>query len=217
MGKLNVLCCAYRDWAIHAVDDFADAKSANSPDEMWEMLDAEFFDTIIFIGWSWIIPEDTLNRYRCLCVHPSDLPRYRGGSPIQNQIIDGLQETKVTLFRMTAGLDAGPIIAQEDLNLRGSLDDILYYLTDATRHLLIDANLRDLGRPQDDTQATFCQRRTPEQSEITEKDLITWSSEQLYNKIRALQDPYPNAFIQCADGTKLYITEAKLDDLHSRD
>ena len=54
-------------------------------------------------------------------------------------------------------------------------------------------------------QSTFFKRRTPDQSEITLKDFKTHSAKDLHNKIRALQDPYPNAFIKCADGKKLYL------------
>ncbi|SVE63951.1 uncharacterized protein METZ01_LOCUS516805, partial [marine metagenome] len=55
-------------------------------------------DIILFYGWSWIISETIVNTYKCIMLHPSKLPKYRGGSPIQNQIIDGEIESAVTLF-----------------------------------------------------------------------------------------------------------------------
>ena len=50
--------------------------------------------------------------------------------------------------------------------------------------------------------ATYFERRTEEQSEITLKELKEQSSEYIYNKIRMLQDPYPNAYLKTNDGKK---------------
>ena len=57
-------------------------------------------------------------------LHPSPLPKYRGGSPIQNQIINGEKNSAVTLFKMTRNLDDGDIYKQIPFSLKGSLDDI---------------------------------------------------------------------------------------------
>ena len=60
--------------------------------------------------------------------------------------------------------------------------------------------------------ATYFERRTEEQSEITIKELKEQSAEYIYNKIRMLQDPYPNAFIHAVDGKKIFITKAYIED-----
>ena len=49
-------------------------------------------------------------------------------------------------------------------------------------------------------------------SEIKIDEIKNCTAKELYNKIRSLQDPYPNAFIKCKDGTKLFITHTKLGD-----
>ena len=51
-------------------------------------------------------------------LHPSPLPKYRGGSPIQNQIIRGVVDSMVTIFVMNDKIDAGDIIAQSPFLLR---------------------------------------------------------------------------------------------------
>ena len=51
-------------------------------------------------------------------------------------------------------------------------------------------------------------RRTPKQSEITFEELSRSNAKDIYNKIRALQDPYPNAFLRFKDGSKLYLTKS---------
>ena len=146
-------------------------------------------------------------------LHPSPLPRYRGGSPIQNQIIAGETSSKVSLFVMTDELDAGDLVGQQDLSLAGKLDEIFMRLEEAgvelTQHLL-EHGLQRV--PQNHSEATFCKRRTPGESEITAKELETMPAEYLYNKIRMLANPYPNAFIRTADGKKLMITASHIED-----
>ena len=66
--------------------------------------------------------------------------------------------------------------------------------------------------PQIEKNATYVERRTEEQSEITIKELKEQSAEYIYNKIRMLQDPYPNAFIHAVDGKKIFITKAYIED-----
>ena len=46
---------------------------------------------IFFPDWSWIIPNEIVQKYQCVCFHESNLPKFRGSSPIQNQIIRGIK------------------------------------------------------------------------------------------------------------------------------
>ena len=48
-------------------------------------------------------------------------------------------------------------------------------------------------------------------SEIQIEDFQNCTAKNLHDKIRSLQDPYPNAFIRCKDETKLYLTESKVE------
>jgi len=160
------------------------------------------------------VPSDLLNQYICLMLHPSPLPRYRGGSPLQNQIIAGEKTSMVSLFIMTNELDAGDIVGQKDLDLQGSLADIFSRIEvlgcEMTRNLL-DNGFERL--PQDNSKATFCKRRIPDDSEITFEELRLKPAEYLYNKIRMLASPYPNAYIRTSDGKRLMIDSAYIDDL----
>lgn len=171
---------------------------------------------ILFYGWSWYVPKEIIDNNICICLHPSKLPEYRGGSPIQNQILDGLTESAVTLFKMTEGLDDGPIYDQFKINLNGNLCNIFKEISIKSRAItksLINDYLNNTltFKEQDNSKATFCKRRTKKESEITQEELLTKDSVYLYNKIRSLQDPYPNAYIVCADGKKLYLTEASIE------
>ncbi len=169
-------------------------------------------DLVLFYGWSKIIDDSILNDFICLMLHPSALPKFRGGSPLQNQIINGVKDSKITIFRMNQELDAGDIVAQCDLNLRGSIDEIFYRLEDLGAKLTNDFLENGISyKKQDHTKATYFKRRKPEESELTIDEISNQTSEYLFNKIRMLGDPYPNAFIKTKDGKKILIKLAEIE------
>ena len=70
-------------------------------------------DLMIVVAYGQILPQTILDlpRFGCLNVHTSLLPKYRGAAPIQWAIADGEPETGVTIMKMDAGLDTGPVLA----------------------------------------------------------------------------------------------------------
>ena len=60
-----------------------------------------------------LIKEPLLSDYEILNVHPSLLPRWRGAAPVERAIMAGDAETGVSIMRLTAGLDSGPVCLQE--------------------------------------------------------------------------------------------------------
>src|SRR5271155_2288146 len=70
-------------------------------------------DLIIVVAYGQILPQSILDlpKFGCLNVHTSLLPKYRGASPIQSAILNGETETGVTIMKMDAGLDTGPILS----------------------------------------------------------------------------------------------------------
>ena len=108
----NVLYCGYRSWAHDAFeilkkDGAAKWTLCDHPKKLKKLLSRRKFDFGVLAGWSWLLDRDTLSRCRFFGIHPSDLPDYRGGSPIQNQIIDGIRRTKCTLFEIRVSVDRG--------------------------------------------------------------------------------------------------------------
>jgi methionyl-tRNA formyltransferase len=71
-------------------------------------------ELIVVAAYGQILPPDILDlpQYGCLNVHTSLLPKYRGAAPIQRAIARGDAETGVTIMKMDAGLDTGPMVAQ---------------------------------------------------------------------------------------------------------
>ena len=127
-----------------------------------------------------------------LNVHPSLLPRWRGASPIQAALRAGDGGTGVSIIRLVQAMDAGPILLQELVPIAPEDD----YLTLEPRLAAIGARLllqalRDdpPGLPQDDSQATYCQRIDREDGRID------WSqpAESIWNLVRAYR-AWPQAF-----------------------
>ena len=194
---MNYLFCAHRHWAItlykKLIKKHKNVILLNDPKKLTSEYIKKINPKMIFFpDWSWIIPEEIVKKYQCVCFHESNLPKFRGGSPIQNQIIRGIRKTKTTSFIMNEKLDAGDIILQKDLSLEGSLNEILSRMIDNDYFLInkiIDGKFKK--RKQTGKITTF-KRRKPEESELQTLD---HSKKYLYNFIRMLADPYPNAFI----------------------
>lgn len=76
-------------------------------------------DVLLVIDFGHIIKEPVLTaaKYGCLNIHPSKLPEYRGSAPLQRVLMDGHKNTAVSIFRLDAGMDSGPILAQLELEI----------------------------------------------------------------------------------------------------
>ncbi len=174
-------------------------------DQLTELFDQYRIDIACFFGWSRMVSQSVYERYTCVCLHPSALPKFRGGSPLQHQILAGIIDSQVTIFRIGNGIDAGDIHRQYPLSLEGELSDIFARMTEigisATRALVTDHQNGELTfRPQLELSAyPPLKRRAPEDSELTKERLTRISRDELYNFVRALADPYPNAFMRFTD------------------
>ena len=217
---MRIACVGYREWALNIYDALA-----NNTDHTYLILRSKLQynedvlrdfkpDLILFYGWSWRVAETVLHDYTCLMLHPSPLPKYRGGSPIQNQIIAGEKSSKVSIFIMNNEMDAGDLVGQEDISLEGMLDSIFKQMVDAGVRLTLKIIMFGLiPTPQNHSDATYFKRRNKADSEITAEELIGCTSEYLFNKIRMLANPYPHAYFKTNDGKKLVILDVRIEDL----
>ena len=79
----------------------------------------------IFIPhWSYLIPAEIYDNYNCIVFHMTDLPYGRGGSPLQNLIVRGHTETKISALKVEEELDAGDIYLKRPLSLHGTAEEI---------------------------------------------------------------------------------------------
>ena len=125
---MKYVICAYRNYGIELYDnlkkkfDFTLIRSKK--DLTYNSIQKINPSIIFFPDWSWKVPEKIVKNFKCVCFHEAPLPKFRGGSPLQNQIIRGKIKTKTTAFIMNEEIDAGNIILQKDLSLKGSIQDI---------------------------------------------------------------------------------------------
>jgi|TARA_B100000586_G_scaffold126882_1_gene91656 methionyl-tRNA formyltransferase len=195
---LVYLFCAYRDWALKLFQKlkkkYPDMYLLSSPKKLTiNYLKRKKPEIIFFPDWSWIIPNEIISNYKCICFHESNLPKFRGGSPIQNQIIRGITKTKTTAFIMNEKIDAGDIILQKDLSLEGSIQEIFSRMSENDYSLILKIMNGKYKRRKQSGKPTTYSRRKPKESELKS---LNHSINYLYNFIRMLEDPYPNAFIR---------------------
>ena len=148
---------------------------------------------VFFLHWSHIVPDEIVENYECVCFHMTDVPYGRGGSPLQNLIVRGCKETKVTALRMTKELDAGPVYMKLPLSLEGTAEDI-YINAGYLCAEMIDTIIEQEPEPIEQTgEVVIFERRKPKESEIIKPD----SLEKIYDMIRMLDaEGYPKAFIE---------------------
>lgn len=193
-------------FSLHHVSNVADYENI-------ELLKNANVDVLFIIGWHRIVPQVVLDQAKlCLGLHASLLPKDRGSSPTNWQIIRGDTKGGVTLFHLSPNVDSGPIVASKeyDINFNDNIRTV-YYKTTISSLELFDENWKDIHNlnpkkiPQNETLVTYNERRKPKDG------LIDWSRSSLdcYNWIRALTFPYPGAFTFW-EGKKILIWESKV-------
>ena len=137
---------------------------------------------VFFPHWNKKVSKKIIDNFYCICFHETDLPYGRGGSPIQNLIIRNKKKTKITAFKMSEKLDAGPIIMKKNLNLNGNGERIFKNCSNIVFKMIKQIIKSKIKlKPQQGKVSYF--KRLKNNSEIDNKDI---SLNNLYNKIRML-------------------------------
>lgn len=173
-------------------------------------------DLIITAAFGQILPRVILDAptYGCINVHASLLPKYRGGAPIHQAVIDGEEETGVTIMYMVEKLDAGAMISQraitiEEEDTAGSMHDKLSMLGKdlllETLPQLINGEIE--AKEQNEQLVTFAPNIKKED------ERIDWSqsAQSVYNQIRGLF-PWPVAYTT-VNSERIKIWQASLPEL----
>ena len=155
---------------------------------------SEFLPRYVFFPhWSWIIPAEIYEKFECIIFHMTDLPFGRGGSPLQNLIVRGIKETKLSAFRCVASLDSGPVYMKQSLTLMGTAEEILLRAAQITEKM-IEYIVREQPEPIQQTgKPTEFRRRLPGDGNLASLDELG----KMFDYIRMLDaDGYPAAFVE---------------------
>jgi methionyl-tRNA formyltransferase len=155
-------------------------------------------EVIIVAAYGQILRQDVLDlpKYACVNVHASLLPRWRGAAPIQAAILAGDAQTGITIMRMDAGLDSGPILSQSAIPITvedtaGSMSDKLAglgaSLLQETLPGYLDGSIA--ARVQDESQVTKAPMLDRAQGEIH----FDLKADYLARMVRAYH-PWPGCF-----------------------
>jgi methionyl-tRNA formyltransferase len=181
----------------HSVPVFQPERLKDSP-EVEPFLDQAAPEVMVVAAYGQILPLSFFDspRFGSLNVHASLLPRYRGAAPVAYAILNGDDETGVTIMKIDEGLDSGGIVAQSvfpigDNMTAGDLHDVLS--REGARLMLETLPLYLRGelapQPQDETGVTYAPQIRRSQARID------WgrSPQEIHNQIRAF-NPWPGAF-----------------------
>lgn len=133
-------------------------------------------DLFVVVAFGQIFPESILElpRLKCINVHTSLLPKYRGAAPIQRCLMEGELETGVSIMYMVKELDAGDVLASQVLPIDSKMNahSLAVALCEISKKLLYDTIVKlDQGKinaePQNHKEATYAKKVTPKDAEIS--------------------------------------------------
>ena len=169
-------------------------------------------DVAIVVAYGLILPQAVLDtpRHGCINLHASLLPRWRGAAPIQRAIMAGDELTGVDVMRMEAGLDTGPVLLSESIEIKPT--DTFQTLHDrlsqvgaqlAPRALAALARGTLVEKPQSEQGVTYAHKISSEEARID----WTKPAAQVDCHIRGLS-PFPGAWFE-ADGARIKVLSSR--------
>lgn len=196
----RIIIATIKSWNIKKANSFKQKNDAweviviSNKDMLAETVLSQLSPKYIFFPhWSWIIPKEIYMNYECIVFHMTDLPFGRGGSPLQNLLVRGIYQTKISAIRVDGELDGGDVYIKRDLDIsKGNADEILNRASDIIFNEMIPEIIEKRLIPvEQEGEVTEFRRRTSDQSLIP-KGL---TQRQIYDYIRMLDgEGYPPAF-----------------------
>lgn len=155
-------------------------------------------DVIIVAAYGRILPKEILDlpHYGCINIHASILPKYRGAAPIHWAIINGEEETGVSIMQMDEGMDTGDILLTEKIEIYKDSDtgELFQRLASLGGKMIIETleklkNNKIIPIKQNEKEATYSPMLTKED------ELLDWNmpAKDIYNKIRGM-NPWPGVY-----------------------
>jgi len=165
--------------------------------ELFDKLKALNPSVIVVAAYGQILPPEIIHlpAYGCINIHASILPKYRGAAPISRAIINGEKKTGITTMLMDEGMDTGPILLQEDVEITS--EDTAGTLSGRLSNIGADLLLRTLKGLESKTIEPTPQTGEATYAPLLKKTdgLVDWSksAEETRNFIRGM-NPWPCAY-----------------------
>ncbi len=156
-------------------------------------------ELLVVVDFSQFVKEPFLSTKPtgCINIHPSLLPEYRGSAPVQRAIMNGEKTTGVTIFQLTADMDAGPVLVRESLEIpsRATAGEMTALLAETGSRILIDGlKLFYEGRisfsEQQHEQASFAPRIDKQEAHLSWEN----PSRKVHDLVRAM-NPSPGGYV----------------------
>lgn len=200
MNKKRYVIASNRAWNLSLIDSLSQKTDhqfyfiSKKEDLTIENLNKINPRYIFFPHWSYIIRKEIFLTFECVVFHMTDLPYGRGGSPLQNLIINGHKETMMSALRCVQELDAGPIYLKRELSLLGSASEIFLRASEVVEHMILEI-IKSEPRPYaQEGQPTFFKRRKPSESNLSSSKVN--DVDDIFDFIRMLDaEGYPKAYI----------------------
>lgn len=152
-------------------------------------------DVAVVVAYGQIFPAAllALPKQGCINLHASLLPKYRGASPIQGVLLEGEKKTGVTTMRMEEGLDSGPILIQEETQIRSyeTTDRLAKRLAELGAEVMVQTlDQLETGKLKERRQRDESASYSPKVAKTDGK--VNWAlhAEEIYNRLRAYT-PWP--------------------------
>ena len=174
-------------------------KDVNSKEHLLEVLTINP-DIAIVAGFSQLFNDKLINmpKFGTINLHAGPLPKYRGGSPLNWQIINGEKIIGLSIIQMNKGVDTGEVLCQSSFKLK--ISDSIFDVHKNANLLFSEMILDVLSKikkkslillEQDESKSTYWHQRSDLDGKIIWKDM---NALQVYNFIRALSKPYNGSY-----------------------
>lgn len=209
----------HKDMTLNSVDLYAQDKnipfSYKDLRKFPDLLNSHNFEEslLVSINYRFILDLNIINKFLyAINLHGSLLPKYRGRTPHVWAIINGEKKTGVTAHIIDKGVDTGPIIKQEEVDISPSDTghSLLLKFEKIYPDLLI-SSIKNLVKGcklkvQDNNEASFFGKREPIMGYIDFQN----NSKKIIDFVRAQSNPYPGAYSFLEDGKKIIINKLGL-------